>query len=291
LARFVARRKQSLDELRGALELATDDELYSMTEILFRPKFNPLDYLKAHDPLEIQSRHRTARLDAIEQRFRFLAADGLTVLLGKTENFSYRQALIGVCKYLKMPYSQALSTTELEAEVFLYLLGRAWKQLSEGDRDSLTLGIQRSLAQTNLSQKLPLGLQKDPLRLLCKGSSAIAVSSILKPLLLEAIARQFAVQFAKYEMAKQAVVQGGNVAAAQLKNYVSAYMARRGMSAAAGRYAATRGAFALLGTALWGWFLADLGWQAIATNYGRIIPTIFTLAQIRLTRTDFVPCS
>ena len=291
MARFVARRKQSLDELRGALELATDDELYSMTEILFRPKFNPLDYLKAHDPLEIQSRHRTARLDAIEQRFRFLAADGLTVLLGKTENFSYRQALIGVCKYLKMPYSQALSTTELEAEVFLYLLGRAWKQLSEGDRDSLTLGIQRSLAQTNLSQKLPLGLQKDPLRLLCKGSSAIAVSSILKPLLLEAIARQFAVQFAKYEMAKQAVVQGGNVAAAQLKNYVSAYMARRGMSAAAGRYAATRGAFALLGTALWGWFLADLGWQAIATNYGRIIPTIFTLAQIRLTRTDFVPCS
>ncbi|HIK12851.1 MAG TPA: hypothetical protein IGS52_21760 [Oscillatoriaceae cyanobacterium M33_DOE_052] len=280
-----------MDELRGALELATDDELYSMTEILFRPKFNPLDYLKAHDPLEIQSRHRTARLDAIEQRFRFLAADGLTVLLGKTENFSYRQALIGVCKYLKMPYSQALSTTELEAEVFLYLLGRAWKQLSEGDRDSLTLGIQRSLAQTNLSQKLPLGLQKDPLRLLCKGSSAIAVSSILKPLLLEAIARQFAVQFAKYEMAKQAVVQGGNVAAAQLKNYVSAYMARRGMSAAAGRYAATRGAFALLGTALWGWFLADLGWQAIATNYGRIIPTIFTLAQIRLTRTDFVPCS
>lgn len=290
MARFVARRKQSLDELRGALELATDEELQSMTEILFRPKFNPLDYLKAHDPLEIQSRHRKARIDAIEQRFRFLAADGLTVLLGKTDNFTYRQALIGVCKYLKMPYSQALSTTELEAEVFLYLLGRAWKQLPEADRHNLTLGIQRSLAQTNLSQRLPLGLQKDPLRLLCKGSSAIAVSSILKPLLLEAIARQFAVQFAKYEMAKQALRQGGTAASAQLKNYVSAYMARRGMSAAAGRYAATRGAFALLGTALWGWFLADLGWQAIATNYGRIIPTIFTLAQIRLTRTDFVPC-
>jgi len=27
-----------------------------------------------------------------------------------------------------------------------------------------------------------------------------------------------------------------------------------------------------------------LGWKAIATNYGRIIPIIFTLAQIRLTR-------
>ena len=39
-----------------------------------------------------------------------------------------------------------------------------------------------------------------------------------------------------------------------------------------------------LGPALWSWFLADLGWRAIATNYGRVIPVVFTLAQIRLTR-------
>jgi uncharacterized protein YaaW (UPF0174 family) len=42
----------------------------------------------------------------------------------------------------------------------------------------------------------------------------------------------------------------------------------------------------LVGPALWGWFIADLGWKAIATDYGRIIPTIFALAQIRLTRED-----
>jgi uncharacterized protein YaaW (UPF0174 family) len=53
------------------------------------------------------------------------------------------------------------------------------------------------------------------------------------------------------------------------------------------RYTAVRGAFAFLGPILWGYFFADLGWRAIATNYTRIIPVIFTLAQIRLTRGDY----
>jgi len=39
-----------------------------------------------------------------------------------------------------------------------------------------------------------------------------------------------------------------------------------------------------LGPALWAWFFADLGWRAIATNYARVIPVVFTLAQIRLIR-------
>jgi uncharacterized protein YaaW (UPF0174 family) len=32
--------------------------------------------------------------------------------------------------------------------------------------------------------------------------------------------------------------------------------------------------------------LADIGWKAIATNYTRVIPVIFALAQIRLTRSE-----
>ena len=28
----------------------------------------------------------------------------------------------------------------------------------------------------------------------------------------------------------------------------------------------------------------DLGWRAVASNYTRVIPVVFTLAQIRLTR-------
>ena len=33
-----------MDELSDVLTLATDDELYQIADILFRRKFNPLDY-------------------------------------------------------------------------------------------------------------------------------------------------------------------------------------------------------------------------------------------------------
>jgi uncharacterized protein YaaW (UPF0174 family) len=52
----------------------------------------------------------------------------------------------------------------------------------------------------------------------------------------------------------------------------------------AARYSAVRTVFAVVTPALWTWFIADLGWRTIATNYGRIIPVIFILAQTRLLR-------
>ncbi|NJL48809.1 MAG: hypothetical protein HC929_16690, partial [Leptolyngbyaceae cyanobacterium SM2_5_2] len=68
----------------------------------------------------------------------------------------------------------------------------------------------------------------------------------------------------------------------------------RGLALNAARYGATRTVLSVLGPALWAWFLADLGWRAIATNYGRVIPVVFTLAQIRLNRTsetwETLPC-
>lgn len=275
-----------MDELRAALELATEEELQQLTEILFRRKFNPLDYVQTPEPLEIQSQDHEAQLDAIEQRFRFLAADGMTVLRGRTQEFTYRQALIQVCHYLKIPYSKKLTTTDLEAEIFLNLMGKAWKRLPTSEQKSLTVRVQRSLAESNLSEPLPVHLQHDPMRLLIKGGSALAVSSILKPILLQQMARQFALHFASYQVAKESVVRGGAAAASQFQNYLVLQTAKRGMALNAARYGATRSAFALLGPLLWGYFFADLGWRAIATNYGRIIPTIFALAQIRLTRTE-----
>lgn len=275
-----------MDELRAALELATDDELQDLTAILFSRKFNPLDYVHTPEPIEIQSKGRKAWLDALEQRFRFLAADGVTVLRGRTSQVTYRQALIQVCKYLKIPYSEAITTVDLEAEVFLHLLGHVWKKLPEKDKQKLTAQIQRQLAKSPLKQPLPILLQKDPLGLLFKGGSALAVTSILQPLLLKQIARQFATHFATYEIARQAVVKGSEATATQFPNYVALQMAKRGMAVNAARYGFVRGMFAFLGPMMWTWFFADLGWRTIATNYGRIIPTIFTLAQIRLTRTE-----
>jgi uncharacterized protein YaaW (UPF0174 family) len=275
-----------LDELRAALELATEEELQQLTEILFRRKFNPLDYVQTPDPIDIQSQDRDEWLDAIEERFRFLAADGVTVLRGRTREVTYRQALIQVCRYLKIPYSNKLSTTDLEAEVFLSLMRRAWKQLPASEQKALTVRVQRSLAETQLSRPLPAQLQHDPMALIIKGGSALAVSSLIQPLLLQQIARQFALHFASYQVARETVVQGGAAAAAQFQNYLAMQAARRGMAISAARYGATRSVFALIGPVMWGWFFADLGWRAIATNYGRIIPTIFALAQIRLTRAE-----
>jgi uncharacterized protein YaaW (UPF0174 family) len=275
-----------VDELRAALELATDEELQDLTEILFRRKFNPLDYVGTPDPLDVQSQDRQVWLDTLEERFRFLAADGLTVLARKTDRLTYRQVLIQVCRHLKLPYQEAMSTLDLEVEVFLHLLGTACKQLPKSERGALTLRLQRSLTQSQLLPHLPLTLQQDPLKLFVKGGSALAVNSVLRPLLLQHIARQFAIHVATYQVAQQAVAAGGAIASAQFQHYLTIQAARRGMALSAARYAAARSIFAVLGPALWAWFFADLGWRAIATNYGRIIPIIFALAQIRLTRAE-----
>ncbi len=272
--------------MRTALELATEDELQQLTELLFCRRFNPLDYVHTPQPIDIQSRDREAWLDAIEQRFRYLAADGVTVLRGRTDRVTYRTAIIQVCRYLKIPYSNNLATTDLEAEVFLNLLGKAWQQLPQSDRSGLTTKVQKSLAKCELSQPLPLAVQRDPLALLVKGGSAIAVSSIIQPILLQQIARQFALQFASYQVAKEALVRGGTAAAMQLQSQLALQGARQGMTMTAARYGAVRGIFACMGPVLWTWFFADLGWRSISTNYGRIIPIIFALAQIRLTRAE-----
>ncbi|MBD2251676.1 YaaW family protein [Nostoc parmelioides] len=275
-----------MDELRAALELATDEELQDLTAILFSRKFNPLDYVQTPEPIEIQSQNREAWLDSLENRFRFLAADGVTVLRGRTNQVTYRQALIQVCKYLKIPYSQDLTTIDLEAEVFLHLLGQVWRKLPEKEKQKLAMQVQRQLVKTEVKEPLPLLLQSDPLGLLLKGGSALAVTSLVKPFVLQQIARQFAIHFATYQVAKDALVKGSQAATTQFQSYVTLQMARQGMTVSAARYGTVRSLFAFVGPVMWAWFFADLGWRAIATNYGRIIPTIFALAQIRLTRAE-----
>lgn len=270
-----------MDELRTALELATEEELQQITNILFCRRFNPLDYLRAPDAIAVQSQDWESWLDSVEDRFRYLAADGVTVLKGQTEKVSYRQILVRVCHFLKVPYSQKMPTTEIEAEIYLHLVNKAWKRLPPSEQKSLSIQIQKALADSHTPQPLPVHLQHNPLDIVLKGSSVIAINSILKPILLKHIAGQFALHFARYQGAKTALVQGGTIV-----NQIALQTAKQGMTRAAARYGAVRTVLSLVGPALWGWFIADLGWKAIATDYGRIIPTIFALAQIRLTRDD-----
>ncbi len=277
-----------MDELRVGLELASDDELQALASMLFSRRFNPIDYAVVPTPLAIQTLARAQQIDQIEQRFRFLAADGITVLRGQSRQLSYRQVLLAVCRNLSLSeilsVAGELSTEDLEAELFLHLLYRSWKQLPPQEQDRLALRVQQSVLRSPLQKNLPAAMRQDPLRTLLVGSGAIAVSSVLRSWLLRQVAHQFAWHMARYQVTQQALAAGSALVSTRIKQRVTMQMARRGMAMTATRYTAVRTVFSLLGPAMWAWLLTDLGWRAIATNYSRIIPVIFTLAQIRLTR-------
>jgi uncharacterized protein YaaW (UPF0174 family) len=273
-----------VDELRSGLELATDEELQMMTQLLFQPKFNPLDYLCSPQPVDISRYERRQQITLLEQRFRYLAADGLSVLQKRTHQVSYHQTLLRVCRHLKMRQYENLSVAELESEVFLVLLEKTWSQLPKDEKKRVERSLYSAIVSTEEFELLPSVLQEKPLALLAKGGSALALSAVIRPWLLRQIAQQFALHMARYQVAKQTLVKGGLSVAAQVQSRATARMATQGMVSASARYGAMRGVMACLGPALWTWFLADLGWRAVATNYARVIPVVFALAQIRLTR-------
>ncbi|MEM6426989.1 MAG: hypothetical protein AAF651_08950 [Cyanobacteria bacterium P01_C01_bin.73] len=274
-----------MDELRTALELATDEELQAVADILFQPKFNPLDYFYTPHPIQVKSLSRHCQIESIEARFRFLAADGFTVLRRRSDRFSYRDTLLQLCNQFKVPYKTEMATDDLEAEVFLHLLEQAWKRLPKAEKTVLQHHVQAAIAAAPQFQQLPTALQQNPMQLLLKGSSALTLSAVVRPWLLTQISRQFALHVVRYQMAQQ-TLRSGATAAGHLQQRVALQMASRGMALNAARYGVVRGAFAVLGPALWAWFFTDLGWRAIATNHGRVVPVVFTLAQIRLTRSE-----
>ena len=273
-----------MNELSNVLTLATDEELHQIADILFRRKFNPLDYFGTPPVQELQSWDRDELIAAIAKRFRFLAADGLTVLRRKTGNVSYREVLERVCQHLNIKYSKNQTVEDIESELFLNLISNSWKKLSPQERSKIDQSMQTALTESNLQKSLPLDAQRNPMSLLVKGGSAIAVSTVIRSAVLTAIARQMACHFASYQVGYEVLKAGSTAIATRLNAHVSTYLAKRGMAVAATQYTAARTVFSVITPALWGLFFADLGWRAIATNYGRIIPAIFIIAQIRLLR-------
>ncbi len=274
----------AMEELSNVLLLATDEELYQIADILFRRKFNPLDYFATPPIQELQSWDRSELIEAIAKRFSFLAADGMTVLRRKTGDLSYREVLERVCQHLNIKYSKNQTIEDIESELFLNLINNSRKKLSPQERSTMNQSMQMALTEADLKSSLPLDAQRDPLSLLVKGGSAIAVSTVVRGAVLNAIARQMAWHFASYQVGYEVIKAGGTAIATRLNAYLSTYVAKRGMAVAATQYTAARTIFSVITPALWGLFFADLGWRAIATNYGRIVPAIFIIAQIRLLR-------
>jgi uncharacterized protein YaaW (UPF0174 family) len=225
---------ESPDELYRALSLATDEELDQIASLLFRRQFNPLDYLTIPPIAEVQSKSREELITMIAHRFKFLAADGLTVLRGKARQLTYRYVLERVCRYLKIKYKRTQTVPEIESELFLGLIERSWRNLTPSEQSAMASPVQGELPATSATG------------LIIKGGTAIAMT--------------------------------------KLRSQITAMLARKTAVSAIGQYAAARTVLGILTPTLWGIFLADLGWRTIATNYSRVIPVIFILAQIRLLR-------
>ncbi len=266
------------------MALATDEELSMMTQLLFQPKFNPLDYIYTPQPVDVSKYERSRQIELLDQRFRYLAADGLTVLQKRTHQVSYHQALLQICRHLKIQQYEGLSVTELESEVFLVLLEKTWTQLPKAQKKAVERQLHSAISSTEEFEQLPRLLQKKPLSLLAKGGSALALSAVIRPWLLRQISQQIALHVAQYQVARQTLIKGGLSVAARVQSQAAANIATQSVAKASARYGATRGLLSCLGPALWTWFVADLGWRAIATNYARVIPVVFAIAQIRLTR-------
>lgn len=273
--------------------LANDDERNALIELLFRPKFNPLDYVQTAPPERIKSLPWEYQLEAIEERFRFLAADGVTVICGDSQQLSYREILFQASDYLKLdilslasPWGASeLTNVELEAEIFLHLVQRTWKKLPAVEQTELLQAMQQGLRPAEQGGPLGNTLKRDSLRLMLEGGSAVAVSTLVRPFILKQLAQQFAQHLARRQLAQLALKQGGS-AIAKLQSYAMAKLAGRSVAVSAARYTTARTALGFLGPALWAWFAADLGWRTISTNYSRVIPAIYLLAQIRLSRAE-----
>ncbi|NJK34889.1 MAG: hypothetical protein HC919_08030 [Oscillatoriales cyanobacterium SM2_2_1] len=267
-----------MNELRMVLDVASDEELHQIADILFRRAFNPLDYFATPSVTEILSWQRHDLIEHLLKRFSFLAADGWLVLKRRTGTLTYRDILVRVTQFLKLPVSHALTVPQMEAEIFLHLMQQAWNKLSPQERDA----PQSTIRAQELHHTLPAEWSNQPWRVLLGGSAAAV--SIAQPAVMHLLARQVAWQLARLQIGEELLKAGGGAIAKKIQAQFAVNLAQRGVSQALARQAAARTVFAVITPALWGLFLADLGWRAIATNYGRVIPVIFTVAQIRLLR-------
>ncbi len=266
-----------MNDFIEALHLASDEELFQIAQILFRRGFNPLDYLTLPPVVEVQSLDREELINKINDRFLFLAADGFTVLKGKTPNLAYRDVLKRVFWHLKMRCGSKVTTVQLESELYLKLLEQSLAKLPQPERQQLDRDLVEAIQTTDIP-----GQHSHIKGLIAKGTGVLALTTMVQPVVLHLLAKRVAWYFATYQVSREALKAGGVALAQRIQAYFSSALAKRGMVLATARYGAVRGIFGLVSPLLWGIFLADLGWRGIATNYGRIIPVIFLVAQIRL---------
>ncbi|XP_073048669.1 uncharacterized protein [Primulina eburnea] len=284
-------------ELRSVLELATDSELYELERILFGPSyFSPLlksitrkaevDYVMiSEDPDE-----RDNFISMLEDRFLFLAADARSTLRGWRP--TYRGALLEVRKKLNIPCSTKLLAEDLEVEIFLHLLqeysreGLASFPSTNGsstNSDGLNY-LEMGLNQWKLQQLATLGIGATELRSLILKSGGMLTMEKLFESLAGTLSGKLFSEAAKYQIKKEVIKKGGQLAAINLESGAALLAARQGLKVAATRYLGIRSITQLLGPLMWGTLLADVVIQMLGTDYARILRAIYAFAQIRVYR-------
>ncbi|BFG33253.1 hypothetical protein CerSpe_195270 [Prunus speciosa] len=289
-------------ELRSVLELATDSELYELERILFGPSyFSPLlksimsrtnvDYAMIEEDLE----EREEFLSTLESRFLFLAADARSTLRGWRP--SYRNVLLAVRKELNIPCSSKLSTEDLEAEIFLHLLrdysseesGSFQGFLEFSEPSDAQHSLQLGLSQWKVQALTALRVSATELRsMFLKGGGIFTMAKIYQ-LLARKLSGKVFLEAANYQLKRDFVRKGGQLAAINLESRAAFLAAKQGFVGATSRYLGLRSVMALLGPVLWGTFLADVVIQMLGTDYARILRAIYAFAQIRITRTYRLP--
>ncbi|KAK3130193.1 hypothetical protein QOZ80_6BG0490230 [Eleusine coracana subsp. coracana] len=281
------------------LELATDEELMEIEEILYGTSyFSPLlksvakrpnsDSIVILDDIE----ERDMFISKLESRFLYLAADARSVIRGWRP--SYRDVLLGVRRKLEVQCSSKLCTADLEAEIFLHLneylsdhqkgdVSFPWDK-QKSSKENSNLGVNKWKVVTDAAWKIGAkGLESAFL----KGGSALTAKTIYE-LLAKKLSGKMLVEAANYEIKKEIVKQGGRLAVANLESRAGLLAARQGLARAASRYVGLQSIMTLLGPIMWGTLLADIVIQMLGTDYARIVQAIYAFAQIRLTRTSYI---
>ncbi|XP_021907688.1 uncharacterized protein LOC110822002 isoform X2 [Carica papaya] len=247
-------------ELRYVLELATDSELYELERILFGPSyFSPLlksitqtadlDHLMIEEDIE----ERESFIAALESRFLFLAADARATLRGWRP--AYRNVLLAVRKKLNVACSSKLSTEDLEVEIFLHLLrdysseelgnfpGFSENSGSSNFEGSLEVGLSQWKVQAVAALKVGA---KELQSMILRGGGMITLAKIYQ-LLARKFSGKVFLEAANYQIRKEMLKKGGQLALANLESAAALLAAKQGFAGAASRYLGLRSMMTFLG--------------------------------------------
>ncbi len=245
----------------------------------------------------VQYSGRDALIRKIENRFRFLAADAGSTLRGTWP--SYRQILLAIHSHLNVPCPSDLSTHDLEAEIFLFLLNEhadavdaaAPATATAADHATHGDGMGSSSASSSGASRNPNIIQRAlaPLKLGAKEVFPTLTrlgATVMVTNMQVNVARQLGSVLIRRTVQYEAASQIAAATAGSLANKAAVRMAQRGLTQAAVRYGAARSLLSVMGPLLWAVTAVDLAKMSIGCDYARIIKAIFALAQIRLLRTD-----